>query len=371
MLRSLFQLVHQLCPRRDHAVIWGWPDHEDHGIALERALQGTRLRRVVMLMSDPASPAPWRAGAKTRRVRKNSAAGLWWFLTARYVFFSHPCFTRKFPKDVISVNVWHGMPVKKIGWLLEGDLGIECALTPVTSPFWGDIMRRAMEPGGGLPDIGLPRNDRLFCDRGAVMGKLGLPENGRLLAWLPTYRKSVRGLSRDDGATAGNAFEMPDVDPETLNAWLAARDVVLALKPHPMAAAARGNWSHLWIIDDAWLHERKLTLYQLLGATDALVSDISSVVIDYLLLDRPVVHAFADLDSYQKSRGFTVEPIDGFFAGPVARNVDELMAVLDDVLRGDDPQAERRRRLLELSHSHRDGNATRRLLERVGLGESA
>jgi len=363
----LFQLVHQLFPRRDHAVIWGWPDHEDHGIALERALQDTRLRRVVMLMSDPASPAPWRAGPKTRRVRKNSAAGLWWFLTARYVFFSHPCFTRRFPKDVISVNVWHGMPVKKIGWLLEGDCGIECALTPVTSPFWGGIMQRAMTPGGALPDIGLPRNDRLFSDRGEVMAKLGLPETRRLLAWLPTYRKSVRGLARDDGATAGNAFEMPDVDPEMLNAWLAARDVVLVVKPHPMAAAARGDWSHLWIIDDAWLRERMLSLYELLAASDALVSDISSVVIDYLLLDRPVVHAFADLDAYRESRGFTVEPVDDCFAGPVARNVDELTDAFDAVLAGRDPEAAKRRRLLELSHSHRDAGATRRLLSAAGL----
>jgi CDP-glycerol glycerophosphotransferase (TagB/SpsB family) len=367
--RVWFEWIYQACPRFNHAVIWGWPDHEDQGVAVEAALRDTPLQRVVVLMTDPACPAPGGSGSKTLRVKKNSPAGIWWFLTARYVFFTHPCFTRRFPEDVVSVNLWHGMPVKKIGWLLEGDSGIECALTPVTSPFWGEIMRRAMEPRGELPDFGLPRNDRLFGKREAVLAKLGLAGASRLIAWLPTYRRSVRGLRRADGGDAGNVFEMPDVDPEKLNAWLARRGTVLVVKPHPMAAMSGGSMSHLWIIDDNWLAERRLTLYQLLGATDALVSDISSVVIDYLLLDRPVIHAFADLESYHQSRGFTVEPIDDFFAGPVVRNVDELKAALEAAMHGEDPQAERRRRLLELSHTHRDGGATRRLLERVGLGE--
>jgi CDP-glycerol glycerophosphotransferase (TagB/SpsB family) len=371
MFRKLFELVHRVLPKRNHAVIWAWPDGEDQGIALEQALQATAVRRVVLLVSDPASPASWETGPKTLRARKNSPAGLWGFLTARYVFFSHPCFTRKFPREVVSVNVWHGMPVKKIGWLIPDDAGIACRITPVTSPFWGEIMQRAMTPGGTLPPIGLPRNDRLFSKRAAVMTTLGLPEDRRLLVWLPTYRRSVRGLPRTDGSAAGNPFEMPDVDPAALNAWLAERNAVLMVKPHPMAAQAQGEWSHLRIIDDAWLRARRLSLYELLGATDCLISDISSVVIDYLLLDRPVVHAFADLEEYRSSRGFTVEPIEEYFAGPVATNLRELTAALEAVLCGLDPEAERRRKLRDLSHSHCDAGATRRLLELAGLQGSS
>jgi CDP-glycerol glycerophosphotransferase len=349
-------------------VLWGWPDHEDQVIALEQALQETALRRVVILMSDPACPAPWQSGRKTIRVRKNSPAGLWWFCTARYVFFTHPCFTRRFPPDVVSVNVWHGMPIKRIGWLLDGDAGIASRHALATSPFWAEIMQRAMTPFGGVLPVGLPRNDRLFSERGEVLGKLGLPDGRRLVVWLPTYRRSVRGLPRTDGVATGNVFEMPDLDPEELNACLASRDAHLLVKPHPMAAFdASGTWSHLRIIDDAWLRDRSLSLYELLGATDLLISDISSVVIDYLLLDRPVIHAFSDLGAYESSRGFTVEPVADYFAGPVATEARELMEAMDSVLSGNDPQADRRRRLLELSHAHRGGGAARRLLEATGL----
>jgi CDP-glycerol glycerophosphotransferase (TagB/SpsB family) len=366
--RIISQLVHRFSPKWNHAVIWGWPDYEDSVIALERALQESHVGRVVLLMTDPGAPSQWELGSKTIRVRKNSVIGWCWFCSARYVFFTHPCFTRDFPPDVVSVNVWHGMPIKKIGWMLEGDAGISSRHALATSPFWAEIMERAMRPHGSVLPIGLPRNDRLFSNRGQVLEKLGLPAGRRLLAWLPTYRKSVRGLPRTDGIEAGNVFEMPDVDPEALNSFLESRNAVLLVKPHPMAEfEASEAWSNLLIVDDAWLRERRLSLYEFLGATDLLISDISSVVIDYLLLDRPVIHAFTDLGEYESSRGFTVEPIQDYFAGPVVTNCKELRDALDAVFSGNDPEAAKRRAMLELSHSHRDGGATRRLLEAVGL----
>jgi CDP-glycerol glycerophosphotransferase (TagB/SpsB family) len=368
LLRKLFQLAYRSCPRCNHAVLWGWPDGEDSVIALEQALQSTRVRRVVMLMSDPSAPLSWQPGRKTRQVKKNSLAGVMWFCLARYVFFTHPCFTRKFPPDVFSVNVWHGMPIKKIGLMIQNDPPILSRHALATSPFWADIMQRAMTPIGGVLPLGLPRNDRLFPDRGMVLGKLCVPASGKLIVWLPTYRKSVRGLPRTDGVKAANVFEMPDVDPDELNAFLAARNAVLLVKPHPMAAYdATGSRSHLRIVDDGWLRDRSLSLYECLGAADLLISDFSSVVIDYLLLDRPVIHAFSDLGEYQCSRGFMVEPIADYFAGPVVTNAREWMDAVDAVWSGDDPEADRRRRLLELSHTHRDAGATRRLLEAAGL----
>jgi CDP-glycerol glycerophosphotransferase (TagB/SpsB family) len=367
-LRSLMRMLHRIAPRFNHAVVWGWPDGEDSVIALEQALQKSCVRKVVMLVSEPGKPLSWQTGAKTIRVRKNTPAGFLWFFLARYVFFTHPCFTRDFPPDVVSVNVWHGMPVKRIGWMLEGDEGIACSHTLATSPFWAEIMERAMNPRGMVLPIGLPRNDRLFSNRSGVFGKLGLPDELKLLAWLPTYRRSVRGLPRADGTEAGNVFEMPDVDPEELNGFLTSRNAVLLVKPHPMAASDSSRaWSNLLIVDDAWLRERRLSLYELLGATNLLISDVSSVVIDYLLLDRPVIHAFSDRRAYESSRGFSVEPIDAFFAGPVVNDSHELLDALDRALSGDDPESGKRRKLLELSHNHRDGGATRRLLEALDI----
>ncbi|MCH7227979.1 CDP-glycerol glycerophosphotransferase family protein [Haloferula sp. A504] len=368
LLRFLFEWLHRWMPKANHTVIYGWPDGEDQSRALEQSLQATRLERVVLLLERPEE-ASWADGPKTRRVRKASLAGIGWFLRARYVFFSHPCFVRRFPANVVSVNCWHGMPIKKIGAMIENDEPIRCSHTLATSPFWGEIMQRTiMKPGGDILATGLPRNDRLFVPRHEVFEKLSLDPGQRLVLWLPTYRTSLRGLPREDGVDYGNAFGLPDADPEELNDFLGRHKARMVVKPHPMASTSGfQSWSHLKIIDDAWLAGRSVSLYELLGASAMLITDISSAVIDYLLLDRPVIHAFPDLDEYRASRGFTVEPIEDYLAGAVVRDQRGLVAALEKELGGDDPHAERRQKLLELSHQHRDGAATKRLLESIGL----
>ena len=365
-LRKLGYLMYRFVPKRNMAVIWGWPDNEDSVIALEQALQSSNLETVVILVSTPHHAPPWKMGGKTVRVKKNSWMGWWWFCRARYVFFTHRCFMHEFPPNVVSVNVWHGMPIKRIGRMLEGDGEISSDYTLATSLFWAEIMDRSMKPKQPALTCGLPRNDRLFSNRAEVFQKLGLNPKQRLLAWLPTYRKSVRGQLRQDGTEYGNVFEMPDIDPEKLNDFLAARDTVLVVKPHPMADFDRSmTWSHLRIVDNEWLHERMLSLYEFLGATDALISDISSVVVDYLILDRPIIHAFPDIDSYRDARGFSMEPITDYFMGPLATDAKGLFEEIDQVISGKNPHADKRMRMKELFHTHADDQSTQRLLDKI------
>lgn len=367
-LRKLIHLIYRFSPKWNHAVIWGWPDYEDSVISLEIALQESQVGSVILLMTDASCQPSWTLGPKTICVKKNSLAGWLLFCSAKYVFFTHRCFMRRFPANVISVNIWHGMPIKKIGWMLDGDEGISAKYTLATSPFWAKIMDQSMQPHGELLPVGLPRNDRLFISAENTFEKLQVSPETKLIAWLPTYRQSVRGDLRTDGHESGNVFEMPDLDPDQLNEFLKSRNTVLLVKPHPMAVFnGTKSWSNLWIVDDAWLRQHSLSLYELLGATTLLISDISSVVIDYLLLDRPIIHAFSDLQAYQNSRGFSIEPITDYFMGPVVTTATGLEAALAEVLDGGDPMQEKRRSILHLSHSHRDSYATQRLLDAIGI----
>ena len=367
-VRSIGYLMYRFTPKRDIAVIWGWPDHEDNVIAVERELQSSAVETVVVLMTDPKDVPFWKLGSKTICIQKDSWRGWWYFCSARYVFFTHRCFMHKFPPNVVSVNIWHGMPLKRIGWMLEGNKGIESDYALATSPFWAEIMDRSMKPKQPSLSCGLPRNDRLFSDRREVLDKLGIDPGNRLLTWLPTYRNSVRGELRNDGTKYGNFFEMPGINPDELNDFLAARDTVMMVKPHPMADFDQSRtWSHLKIVDNDWLHARMLSLYEFLGATDVLISDISSVVIDYLLLDRPIIHTFADVDEYRHTRGFSVEPISDYFCGPVVRTQHEFLNCLELMLEGQDPGRETRLKMRQLSHSHLDAGSTARLLKSVGL----
>jgi CDP-glycerol glycerophosphotransferase len=104
-----------------------------------------------------------------------------------------------------------------------------------------------------------------------------------------------------------------------------------------------------------------------LGASDALVSDVSSVYVDYLILDRPIVHHFPDIREYEASRGFSIGPIEDYLAGPNTRDADEFLEAISAILEGKDTHAAIRRRVTALFHTHLDGAATARLLTHLGL----
>lgn len=375
ILRRLVRLLYRCTPKARYAVVWGWPDYEDNVLALERELATSSLRRVVLLMTDRRAAPPSPLSAKTIRVTKGSPVGWLAFLFARYVFFTHRCFMRDFPPNVVSVNLWHGMPIKRIGWLLDEESGLESTYVLATSPYWAEIMGRSMRATGDVLATGLPRNDRLFLDRAPVWDALGLTDRTdveHLVAWLPTYRRSVRGYLTIDGHPTDSPFELDGVDPARLNELLAARRAFALVKPHPMAAfSGEQRWSHLLIVDSGWLLQRSLSLYQVLGATDALISDVSSVTIDYLLVDRPIVHALADLEAYRATRGFSVPDVEELLVGPVVGSIPELIDQLDLIIDGADPEVERRRRVRALSHATCDDRSARRLVDSLGLASAA
>jgi len=52
------------------------------------------------------------------------------------------------------------------------------------------------------------------------------------------------------------------------------------------------------------LEKKQIKLYELIGISDGLLSDYSSVAVDYLLLDRPLGYVLADYNIYKEKRGF-------------------------------------------------------------------
>src|SRR5690606_8451845 len=73
----------------------------------------------------------------------------------------------------------------------------------------------------------------------------------------------------------------------------------------------------------------------LLGAFDAVITDYSSIALDFSLLGRPIVWFAPDLDRYTASRGL-YEPLEVTAAGRVQKSwddaVERLAAVLPDSL---------------------------------------
>ena len=122
---------------------------------------------------------------------------------------------------------------------------------------------------------------------------------------------------------------------------------------------------HMLMIDEEWLWTKKLTLYPLVGQTDFMVSDISSIMIDYMLLDKPMVVCFEDAVEYKKSRNLIFEPIEDWLPGAMVSNYDDLIGKISQCLDGQDPSREKRHRLKKRCHAFEDFSSTERVLYEV------
>lgn len=369
----MLYLLCALVPKRNTAAVHTWPAFDDTALALIPALEKSRLDKIYYLAAGDvvAGSAPaW--GGKVEVLPKRSLRALWAFLTSRYVFFTHQCFTQVFPRNVVSVHVWHGMPIKKVGWMLPGSPAPRAQYDLATSDFWVPIIRACMKPWGQVLVNGLPR-----CDRFGVFGHEGVRARlpglakpyAKLAVWLPTYRQAMIGGKRKDGQDFENAAQMAGFDADRFETWLARRNMLCVLKPHPLGPRPQLRDSgYLRVMDDAALAARGLTLYGLLGGADVLLTDVSSVYVDFLVMDKPIVHAFADRREYESGRGFTFEWTDDFFGGPMVDDMAGVERALDDVAAGRDSHAENRRRLRKLFHAETSSSAAAALLNHIGLG---
>ena len=73
-------------------------------------------------------------------------------------------------------------------------------------------------------------------------------------------------------------------------------------------------------------------LNSVINQCDVLVSDYSSVIVDYLLSGRPQVFMAYDLESYTEEWGFTFD-YESFVPGPIVKTIDELMDTLAEYSR--------------------------------------
>ena len=103
-------------------------------------------------------------------------------------------------------------------------------------------------------------------------------------------------------------------------------------------------------------------LYPLMREVDVLVTDYSSIMFDYLLLDRPVVLYRPDHEDYvQHSRQLHDEKLLRARPGPITTNQNQLLKVLKQRDANGDSHADDRAALRKALFDHEDGRSSERL----------
>jgi CDP-glycerol glycerophosphotransferase (TagB/SpsB family) len=220
---------------------------------------------------------------------------------------------------------------------------------------------------------GLPRNDEIFHPGNELLKICDRTEYKKVVLWMPTYRNARfrhTGLDGDENEFGLRVFV--DKYMNKVNRELADKNILLLIKPHPMDRMSENGFSQLSNVifftnDD--VDSKDIEMYRLLAETDALISDYSSVIVDYLLTDKPIGIVAGDIEQYGSNRGFVLNPVEDYLPGPILRDIDEFENFLLNIDAISDSWCEKRKYLKELFHKYRDDKSAGRVCDRI-FGET-
>lgn len=280
------------------------------------------------------------------------------------------------PKDgQVYVNTWHGTPLKHMGFriktpyatanVLRNLLHSDFLVTPnahTSDIFLNDYKLRGIYRGT-LLESGAPRMDlTVRGDRRTILERLrssgvSVEDAEIFVLYAPTWKGGDFTNPRNDVARIV-------ADIATLQSRLGDR-MRFAVKLHPfLYERVRGavELEGLLIPDDIDANE-------LLGATDVLITDYSSIFFDFLITGKPILFYMWDEQDYTAGRGLYIDPSE--LPGPVSRTVDELadqLGSLDDIT----PRYRETYETAKARYSaYDDGGATQRVVDAVFFADSS
>jgi CDP-glycerol glycerophosphotransferase len=271
-----------------------------------------------------------------------------------------------FPNNVVKregqvhVMTHHGTPLKKMGFDVQVErpaaLLKRCSRwdysvsqNAFTTPIWERVYPTRYES----LETGYPRNDSLANatdeEVARVREELGIEPGRRTLLYTPTHREYQEGY-------------VPVLDLAGLADGLGDEWLILARAHYFYGGDDQMSELHrAGRLLDVSKHP---SIEDLSLAADVLVTDYSSIMFDYAVLDRPIVIHAPDWEEYRTRRG-TYFDLMSERPGPVTRSEAELVEALNA---GDEASAERAKFRARFCYLE-DGHAAERVVRRVFLGD--
>ena len=341
--------------------------------------------RLIWLSGSPAETVLAEAAGIAEVVDRDSTRGYHLTLRAGLAAVTHGFgdVNRYGLSGAVIVQLWHGAPLKKlhadspavtslggaeripgVAALLRGAYRRgtrRISLFPTSSGFFVPFLASAFDLlGGQVQVLGEPRADVLFTGsederraaaRAVLAPHLGSFAGSRVVLYAPTWR---------DGD--------PDPGVPTELQWLRIAevcerlDLVLLVRPHPLGV---GEYTHssprVRLLTAADQPESMPFLW----ALDALVTDYSSMAVDYVVTGKPLLLLAPDLESYRRTRGLYVD-YAWLAGGTWSTDWDQLLDRLEAVLEDPDAAATaaaHSRQLATRFHEWTDGDSAARVAQ--------
>ena len=235
------------------------------------------------------------------------------------------------------IQLWHGLPGKKTGY--EHPLGVKdlyLYLDKWTTDFVttselvvGAFVRQFMINPRKFRLLGQPRNDSMLKNAkdskyllSEVLGG-DLDKYEYIILYAPTYRYT--SYLKDFNASVKVVQSLLKKE---FQEFLEKVNALLVIKPHKLVADAVSgsikSGSNVVLLRDESLQERLLTINDIMGAFDVLITDYSSIFEDYILLNRPMIFYLPDKKELEQKSGFLL-PYNFFAPGDKPETITELM----------------------------------------------
>jgi CDP-glycerol glycerophosphotransferase len=274
------------------------------------------------------------------------------------------------------IQLWHGVPLKKIGLLkpdaakrrsrLTGRISdairdkhhVEDLFISTSNYYTENAFSKAFRSKKFL-ESGYPRNDIFFkknlneldlleADAESIQKINDLRNNGcKAILYAPTL-----------GDPMGNAIKAGFLNLEDISSFAKKYKLLFVFKFHPSADCCDESADY----DNIIFYDSHKDIQPLLSITDVLVTDYSSVYMDYLLLDRPIVFFAYNREKHLEAQEGLIFDYESVTPGPVCISQNQLHeAIINCIILNKDDYAEKREQLKKLTFKYEDGLASERI----------
>lgn len=294
-------------------------------------------------------------------VRINTVKAYYYGLTAKYVFFTngYSDITKVYClRGAVITQLWHGGGIKRIladsveAKRKKGSLPIgrwynyiigkhtfnKCQFFITSSEEREKNILSAFRYFGIKEKYvirhGQPRNDLLVnhCENEILKLKdkfkkeFNIPYEKKIILYLPTFRDKKQEVNF-------SFFDLVKSD-RKLKGILIENNAMIIEKRHIKVAKDSNTNEHSELFYDLTAQSKNIDTQELLLISDILITDYSGVYLDFLLLDKPIIHFAYDYEYYKKEdRGFKYDIKDvagGVFVEKTEDLINELRLHLCD-----------------------------------------
>lgn len=378
----IFKILDFVLPKNKRKIVFNsYPDYSDNPYAFYKYMKENFSNDYELIWITKALDLK---GKNVKSYKMFSFKGIYSIFTAKYIVSSH---ANKFldfvnNKRHININLWHGMPLKTLGMCEKiinknikrryKNLG-KNSYSFATS----DLFKLSLIPcfNANYFNIfitGQPRTDLIWNEENSqkLENLFNFSKYDKVIFYMPTYKENPNARVKQTNVKYENIFYFSDYNEKSFVKYLEDNNILFIMKPHPFDEEfyeknidTIPKSENFKIIFNNIFTDNDIYSYEMFKYVDLMISDFSSVTIDYLILNRPVIYLTNLTESYNNIRGMILpDNTNLYMPGAVVNNMEILLKELDENLYKDSYKSAREQ-IIPLMHKYCDNKASERIFE--------